>query len=272
MKRILILFLCALMLCTAVAHAENMLVVNCREWVSLRSGPSTESERITKIPLGSVVWDCVEAEEGWIYGTYCGMSGYISADYLSTDAASDALYYTFDGVTIFGNYSYTSNSESYEIYAFSENGDALWQYTAYCSFSTELSMVDAFIAGTEDEPVVMAYSADRGLSALDMYTGKVLWTLTTEEISLGGSITHAVDADGTMYIAGYYGPDPVAISADGVVLWESDLNDGYIWPDKIEIDGETLRCHFGMCDIGEVSAWVYLVKADGRFAGVEYEP
>lgn len=270
MKKFLIVFLCALMLCAAFANAENMVVVNCKEWVSLREEPTTESNRITKIPLGSVVWDCVEAEEGWIRGTYCGMTGYVSADYLSESTSSDTLNFASDGVIVFGNYSYGENGESYEIDALSETGEALWQYSAKCSYSTELRTVDAFIAGTEDAPVVMAYSCEQGLTALDLYTGETIWTLSPEVISLGGGICHAVDADGTIYVGGFYGPDPIAISSNGEILWEANFNDAYYWLHKIEIEGENLLCYYDMSDKGDTPAQVSITK-NGDFAGIEYE-
>ena len=57
-------------------------VVNCREWVSLRSWPSTGADRICTVPLGAIV-------EAWAYNSefhkcrYNGWTGYILTAYLA---------------------------------------------------------------------------------------------------------------------------------------------------------------------------------------------
>ena len=61
-----------------------MWVAHCREWVSLREEPSTESSRLAQVPLGTRVY--VEGDENgfcWCYLADSGLSGYILAEYLS---------------------------------------------------------------------------------------------------------------------------------------------------------------------------------------------
>lgn len=88
MKRYIALFLLLCMVLTsipALADSEyigNMEVVNCSEWVSLREEPSTRSERLVKVSLGSIVSDCRKVNDTWIYGLYDGHGGYILAEYL----------------------------------------------------------------------------------------------------------------------------------------------------------------------------------------------
>lgn len=92
MKRIISICLVVLLALTSVsALAESMRVVNCNEWVSLRSYPSTKATRITTVPLGAVV-DAHYYEGDFIYCTYMGLNGYILASYL-TSAASPYDYY-----------------------------------------------------------------------------------------------------------------------------------------------------------------------------------
>ena len=63
-------------------YIGTMRVVNCREWVTLRSRPSTSASAVVHVPLGAKV-------EGYWYNSrfvecyYHGMHGYILADYLS---------------------------------------------------------------------------------------------------------------------------------------------------------------------------------------------
>ena len=64
------------------ARLEDMQVTNCNEWVSLRSGPGSSTQQIAKVPLGTVLTDCYEAENGYIWVNYNGQGGYISAQYL----------------------------------------------------------------------------------------------------------------------------------------------------------------------------------------------
>ena len=69
----------------------NATVVNCQNWVTLRSAPSTKAGSVTKVPLGA----CVSA---YYYNSeftecfYNGMHGYILSTYLSTSASSSSNY------------------------------------------------------------------------------------------------------------------------------------------------------------------------------------
>lgn len=60
-------------------------VANCSEWISLRYAPSADSERIAKIPLGTVVtvYDGpVWGIDGFYPVEYNGLKGYCFKDYL----------------------------------------------------------------------------------------------------------------------------------------------------------------------------------------------
>lgn len=276
MKKLLVIMLAALVMLCSFALAEgnyigDMQVINCREWVSQREEPNTESRRIAKVPLDSIVYDCYEAGEGWVYGMYCGKYGYVSTDYLTvvteTNSDSAVICEEINGVLVVGSYEYTDNGETYIIAAYEEGGNILWMHETSCSYTTELKMVDAFIAGTAERPLVMAYSAETGLTALDFFTGETVWKNT---INLGGSICHAVDDDGTMYLGGYYGPDPLAMSADGEILWRTDFKGVYYWLHTIEVYDEHLICYFDMDDTNGEPVTVMLAK-NGDFMGLVYQ-
>ena len=278
MKKLISIVLIAVFMLCAFAFADetymgDMQVVNCKEWVSLRAEPTTESDRLNKIPLGSVVTDCVIYDDGWVYGSYFGQYGYISGDYLApyeVNAMSDMLYGEKDGFIVIGKHDYKNGGEIYSIEAFDASGAVVWKYDALCSYSTELTMVDAFIAGTDEKPLVMAYSAETGLTALDFFTGETVWTISDEEQSLGGSICYGVDTDGTIYIGGYYGPDPLAISAEGEILWNTDFKGIYYWLHTIEVYDEHLICYFDMDDTTYEPVTVMLAK-NGDFMGLVYQ-
>ena len=73
----------------------------------------------------------------------------------------------------------------------------------------------------------------------------------------GGSITHAVGADGTIYVGGYYGPEPVAISRAGEVLWQASTGSDIYWLYDIQVLPEGVLASYEMVS----------VTSDGLFAG-----
>lgn len=87
MKRLIaaLLLCCCIVASVALAETEyigRMEVVNCNEWVSLRQRPSTSAKRLVKVSLGSIVDNCQQIDDEWIYGEFDGYSGYILAKYL----------------------------------------------------------------------------------------------------------------------------------------------------------------------------------------------
>lgn len=63
------------------AEAYWAVVVNCREWISLRSYASTEAPRLAQIPLGEWVWIGGNAGNGFSSAEYNGISGYVLTAY-----------------------------------------------------------------------------------------------------------------------------------------------------------------------------------------------
>ena len=67
------------------AYAEvlpNQMVVNCTDWVSLRSGPYESASRLRTVPLGAIVVACVREDPQYVSCEYQGIRGYILASYL----------------------------------------------------------------------------------------------------------------------------------------------------------------------------------------------
>lgn len=63
----------------------DLRVANCSDWVNMRAAPGTEAKRLAKVPLGARFENCTASENGYVFGTYNGQQGYISADYLVSD-------------------------------------------------------------------------------------------------------------------------------------------------------------------------------------------
>ena len=284
MKRILACLLTAalaLVLCAAAAEGGmTMVVVNCSEWVSLRSYPSTSAERLARVPLGEVVYDCVYAGEGFFRCTYEGDTGYILAQYLiqaeygepeepgayddAQDGEAEIVLDAWEsGLHVVAQRVYAGEGERLSVYCEEADGERLWSRDTATTFLTELTLTYAFIAGTAQDPMVMVYNAETGLSALDIISGEERWVITPDETSLGAGISWTSAGDGTLYIGGYYGPDPVAIGRGGEVLWKSD-SQGSFWLNGMRLEEGVLVCDYdSMDDTGEHAGQI-LYSLDGE--------
>lgn len=249
----------------------SMRVCNCNEWVSLRAEPDTKSERLLKVPLGNIVDNCAPAGDRFTYCEYDGQTGYILTEYLEPVEDNDfeidveTDFSPVEGLTLSEMFAdenatvifeeggekvvyrrrYPEDGETLTVGRFDATGTAVWAYSTYSSVTTELDMTEAFMAGTDWDRTVMIYNTHIGLTAVDAETGEIRWTLSREQVSLGASITYAVDDFGSMYICGYYGPDPVAIGADGTLLWASSVeNPDVFWPYEIRVvEGGIVVCY-----------------------------
>ena len=63
------------------AEAYCAVVVDCREWISLRSYPSTDAPRLAEVPLGEWIWVSGRAGNGFVSAEYNGIRGYVLAAY-----------------------------------------------------------------------------------------------------------------------------------------------------------------------------------------------
>ena len=112
---------------------------------------------------------------------------------------------------------------------FDPNLQLLWARRMDDAGDGQYEALSAFRGGPEEAPCLMLYKAGQGLQALDLLTGDELWLLPYSDVRLGASICHALERDGTLYIAGADGPHPVAISSRGTLLWRSDPGDPDIY-------------------------------------------
>ena len=273
MKRILLVLLVIALCIPCGALAEGMLrIVNCQDWVSLRSAPSTQAERLEQVPLGALVTGEYDYDSDFSYCSYGGVSGYIMNKYLEAPALAAQV----NGCTVLAERSYAGSGEVMELACLDANGSELWKRVFQSPYSTELDCTDAFMAGTAAEPMVLVHVSGVGLTALDLYTGQEKWTLGEDVVSLGGSLSCAVGEDGTVYLGGYYGPDPVAISVDGEVLWQSSSvygeGDGYpldfYWLYELELGPDGLTATYDMS--ADERGGEVLYSLDGELLSYRY--
>ena len=220
--------------------AAVMYVANCEEWVSLRAAPDTSARRLSQVPLGAAVTDCVPTENGFVACVYGGQAGYILSQYLSEapvgvvydrEAASGA----FDGTRVVIETGGNAVCEAVRVTAYAENGEVLWRREAGTPYRTELTLVAGRFGGTAQRPLALLYAAGVGLIAYETATGEEAWRVTPEQVNLGGSLSWVLGGDGTLYVGGYYGPEPVAISAAGEVLWQAYTNEDVYWLYDVQI-------------------------------------
>lgn len=284
MKRVLAAFLLALIVFSAAVPAGAdripekkawnylgaMEVKYVKEWVSLREEPHKTSARLAKIPLGDIVYNCVDIKNDKFYKCeYEGQVGYVLKKYLRPAPAyeppvssavtkkmtMEELVGTGEIVLDWKEYNLTvvaahevvknkTNGKKWEVLRVGGflDGEPLWGHEEQVEVKDEnKTLLRAFIGGVADDWQVMLFDGGYGLSMLDLLSGKEKWMVTVAKCKMGDGAVSAVDANGTVYIAGSDGPDPVAISMDGHVLWQSNVNNPGVYnPFEITIEGSNI--------------------------------
>ncbi len=128
------------------------------------------------------------------------------------------------------------------------DGDPTWGYVEQAQRTAQTAEgvhLKAFMGGTEDEPEVYVYDEEYGLIMLDLMEGTEQWTLSRANCPLGDcAVVKVGENTGILYIAGTDGPDPLAITSMGSVLWRSEIDDPEVYgpleihlnPHDIDID------------------------------------
>ena len=240
-----------------------MRVVWCKEFISLREQPGKTFKRIAEIPLGAIVYSCVDIGNPLFYQCeYEGQTGYALQGYLVPApecepplSASITRKMTMEEVIGVGevvldwkdyNMSVvaahewiTENRTKWEVLRIGcfINGSPIWGHEEKAEKSGQYDLLKVFIGGVTDDWQVMVFNGAYGLSMLDLLSGKERWCVTIANCRMGNAAATAVDKNGTVYLAGTDGPDPVAISMDGKVLWKSELEDPELFdPGEITVE------------------------------------
>ena len=128
-----------------------------------------------------------------------------------------------------------SGSGEATLYAKNQAGQEVWTHTFTIESMTELPPVSP-AAITADRAYVEVGGT---LYALSLADGAVLWALNDVGVPLEAPL---VDADGTIYLSGYYGPDLIAISPDGGELWRvNGIDTDYYWSSHLCFEGDLLK-------------------------------
>ena len=250
-----------------IGYIGAMRVVWCKEWISLREAPKKTSERICEIPLGAIVYSCVDiGDERFYKCEYEGHTGYALKGYLWPApecepplSSSVTKKMTMDEVVGSGEIVLDWKDYNMSVVAAHEwvaedkkrwevlrigcfiNDSPIWGHEERAEEFGQFDQLRAFIGGVQDDWQIMVYNGAYGLSLLDLLSGKERWCVTTGNCPMGNAGAVAVDENGTVYIAGTDGPDPVAISMDGKVLWKSDVNNPEIYgPYEITPEGNQI--------------------------------
>ena len=260
-----------------------MRVVHCRDYVSLREAPDKTSSVLAKVPLGSIVLYCTSDVKQFAYSPYkkqiekfirCeyeGQEGYILKIYLEkapefepVETRTDNQLMSRDEIIGGGEIAMEWNEYNVTVLAAREyvmeddepwetirvgcfiDDDPIWGYTESVRRTGDGSSLSAFMGGTEDEPQVFVYDAEYGLTMLDLMEGEEAWSLSKTKCPLGDASVHAVGANtGILYVAGSDGPNPVAISSEGNVLWRSFIDDPEVYgPNEIILNPNDIEVRY----------------------------
>ena len=277
-----------------------MRVVNCKEFVSLRATPDKKGTVLAKVPLNAIVLYCSNNVRQYAPGQYrkqadlfirCeydGQEGYIMKKYLqpapefepaetkqnSNEMTKEEIIgngkvildWTEFNVSVLAAYEEIAEDDAtwacIRIGCFI-NDIPNWGYTEAVKLSGKPITLKAFMGGTEDEPMVYVYDEGYGLSMLDLMDGTEVWTILKDECSFGdASVIATGNETGVLYIAGTDGPHPVAISAEGTILWRSEVDD----PEVYEPTGIIL--HANDIEVTYDSGKIVLLEYNGELISV----
>ena len=283
-KAVILLFVSVLLiLFCAIASADRlpeekpynyigaMRVVWCNEWISLREEPKKTSKRIMEIPLDDIVYSCMDINNSLFYQCeYHGVTGYALKGYLVpapefeppvstavtrrmtmeeiTDTGEIVLEWQDYNMSVIASHGFAEEGKTtWEVLRIGcfIDGQPIWGHEEKCEAISSDDMLKVFIGGIEDDWQVMVFDGAYGLSMLDLLSGRERWSVTVKDCTMGDAAVIAVDEDGTVYLAGTEGPDPVAISMDGRVIWQSATNDPEVYePYEITVANSTIQVKY----------------------------
>ena len=237
-----------------------MTVINCNEFVSLRAKPTSNSNQLKRVPLGSVVYECQQVNDSYVYCRFDGTYGYVNIGYLGayqepsitveptqtspllemdwpsytslTAVGDSVLEYSFDGYTVVARRDTAGGYEYFKLVCYDPNRKPIWQMGGEVE-AAELPAYDAFIAGSADRPLVVVFESGFGFESYEVGPwSDLIWELKSDAATeVSGGISTALLKDGTTFVVGYYDPAPICISKEGELLWAAENTDTNVyWP------------------------------------------
>lgn len=252
-----------------------MRIVNCRDFVSLRETPDKTATVLAKVPAGAIVLYCSnntakyapanyrKQAELFIRCEYEGQEGYILKKYLQpapecepaeTVEKNDKmtreeilshgeviLDWSEFNVSVIATYEETViDNATWELIRVGcfINDIPNWGFTEAVKPNDKPVTMKAFMGGTDDEPTVYVYDEEYGLIMLDLMDGTEMWSILKDECTFGDAAVISIrDDTGILYIAGTDGPNPIAVSSEGTILWRSSINDPEVYePTRITLN------------------------------------
>ena len=248
-----------------------MQVINCENYISLRATPSTSAKVLRQVPLGAVIEGCVQISDSFVSCTYDGVSGYVLIKYLGVyeppmDSAFDdldwpsyelfktrgegVLEYTFNGYTAVVRRNTAENKEEIMAICYDSSMKPVWTLGDQTDYTTELTLTDAFIAGSADMPLLVMFAVEKGFTAYGV--GKwtdILWQ-NEDSKKLSGSLTYAIGRDGAIYVMGAYDSSLLCVNKEGETEFTTDhFNADVYWPYHIELDQNLIYVYYD-CESG----------------------
>ena len=243
-----------------------MQVINCNSYITLRATPSTSGKALMQVPLGEVVEGCVQVSDDFVSCTYSGKNGYLLIKYLGayqppTNSTFDdldkpgydvfktrgenVLEYTFNGYTVVVNRSVSQEKEEIMAVCYDPSAKAIWTVGDETNYRTELTLTDAFIAGSADKPLLVMFTVDKGFTAYEVgpWTDECWHNADSEKLS--GNLATAVGRDGTTYAIGAFDYSMLAVTKEGETEFKTDhFNVNVYWPYKIELEQNVIYVYY----------------------------
>lgn len=164
-----------------------------------------------------------------------------------------------NGYTVAVQRAFGESKEEIMAVCYDSAAQAVWQTADSVDEIGELFATNAFIAGTEESPLLVMFTAGKGFAAYEIGAEKnVRWALQEgAALEVSGDIIAKIDADGTIYVIGYQDSAPVCIAPDGQWKWTA-VNDNpeVYWPTGIEILEDRIEVYYDtpldqgmLCDV-----------------------
>ncbi len=273
---------------------DQMMVVNVNEWASLRAKPNANSAQLQKIPLGGVVYGCVQVNDKYVECVYNGQTGYVAKQYLQEYVPSynyngfdalgldmptleafeslgtEVLKYSFNGYTVVARRLYYGEKEELKVVCYDASWTPRWSTGVESDHATELYSTEAFIMGSADRPLIVLFLTGYGFTAYPVgYWQDVEWENTSEDAQhVGGSLSTAVGKDGTAYLIGYYESAPLALSKEGVILWRAKNDSDFIyWPYEIRLGENSMEVLYDSFASNQAYCYSISYDYDGKNLG-----
>lgn len=150
--------------------------------------------------------------------------------------------------------------------AYNGSGEVAWSFTTSYPAAQLSNVENIGIRGNR------YYFVERGtVKSLNLADGSLIW----ENSEFGGSCTDnafAFGDDGTIYLAGYFGPDFFAVDKNGNSIKKiATLNEDYMWPYDVKYLGDRLAISFEMGSDGGPGTVLYVDLKTFAVTGDEKE-